>query len=185
VFQEQELCVFGIKYHNILYIMIRCEICQCNSTIFLGHWFLKYKDKRKGFGIKFKSKSTLPFEVLLSIFFPNYWEFIRVDKDYRGNNYSVICSFFAEEDEINAICDNYPLSNDNSTHYFCYNKYNCRHVLYGKIKHLLNETQKKICSIYLEKGELPILLMKTGNLPTSFLDSLSYLFGMEIKSINT
>lgn len=161
--------------------MILCEICQCNSTMFLGHWFLKYKDKRKGFGIKFKNKSTIAVEILLSIFFPNYWKFIRVDKDYRGNNYSVICSFFVEEDEINTICHDFPLSNNHSTPYFSYNKYNCRHVLYGKIKHLLNETQKKICSIYLEKGELPILLMKTDNLSMPFVDSLIDLFKMKIK----
>ncbi len=162
--------------------MIRCEICQCNSIIFLGHWFLKYKDKRKGFGPKYKNKSTLVIEILLSIFFPNYWEFVRVDKDYRGNNYSVICSFFVEEDEINAICDDYPLNtNNNFIQYFCYNKYNCRHVLYDKVKHLLSETQKKICSIYLEKGELPIMLMKTDNLSVPFLDSLIDLFRMKIK----
>lgn len=147
--------------------MVLCEVRQCNNLLYGGHWFLKYGDKKKGFSLEEENYNNkgiifyfnlikLIIKTIISIFFPKYYDIKIINNDYRGNNYTVITKFECNEKEIDEIFKEKNIKNKK----FSYNKYNCRHILYNKINHLLNEQQKQYYSKYLDYNSLPIFLMK-------------------------
>ena len=149
--------------------MVLCEVRQCNNLTQGGHWFLKYNNKKKGFGIEnnpptyinekifsYISYYIIILKALISMIFINIYSFSIINPEYKGNNYTIITSFEANENEIDKIFNENTIKNKK----FSYNQYNCRHILYEKIHHLLDPKQKNEYIKYLEYGKLPIFLMK-------------------------
>ena len=129
---------------------MRFKWCKCSTDSSLGLYL-----SIASYNI-FTSFYILILKALISMIFTNFYSFSIINNDYKGNNYTIITSFEANENEINKIFNENTIKNKK----FSYNRYNCRHILYEKIHHLLDTKQKNEFKKYLEYGKLPIFLMK-------------------------